>query len=195
MMIEIDNKVVSSELLERKFCCNLVACKGFCCVHGDSGAPLTQEETEILKKIFSKVKPYMTPAGIKAVKLQGTNVIDIDNDFVTPLIDGKECAYTIFENGTAFCAIERAWADKKIDFQKPVSCHLYPIRVKEFDTFTALNYDVWDVCSPARKLGNEQNIPVYRFLKDAIIRAFGKEFYEQLETAEKLLSSQTNDES
>ena len=110
---------------------------------------------------------------------------------VTPLIDGKECAFTVFENGIATCAIEKAWNNGIVDFRKPISCHLYPIRVKEYSTFTAINYHQWDVCAPARELGEQIDLPVYRFLKDAIIRAYGKEFYGQLEDAAKLLSLRT----
>lgn len=193
MMIQIDDKVVSSEILKNKFCCDITQCKGLCCVHGSSGAPLTKKEGAILERILPKVTPYMVPEGIKAVKQQGTSVIDADNDLVTPLVDDKECAYVVFENGIAICAIEKAWLDKKVDFRKPISCHLYPIRVKEYPTFTALNYDVWDVCAPARKLGENNGLPVYRFLKDALIRAYGNDFYNQLEEAEKLINSQSKE--
>lgn len=190
-MIEIDNKVVSSEILEQRFCCNLPRCLGKCCVHGDSGAPLTPNEALTLEQILEKVKPYMTPQGIATVQEQGVALTDSDGDLVTPLIDGKECAFTAFENGIATCAIEKAWNNGIVDFRKPISCHLYPIRVKEYSTFTAINYHQWDVCAPARELGEQIDLPVYRFLKDAIIRAYGKEFYDQLEDAAKLLSLRT----
>lgn len=190
-MIEIDNKVVSSEILEQRFCCNLPRCLGKCCVHGDSGAPLTPNEVLTLEQILDKVKPYMTPQGIATVQEQGVALTDSDGDLVTPLIDGKECAFTAFENGIATCAIEKAWNNGIVDFRKPISCHLYPIRVKEYSTFTAINYHQWDVCAPARELGEQIDLPVYRFLKDAIIRAYGKEFYGQLEDAAKLLSLRT----
>ncbi|MEY1638866.1 DUF3109 family protein [Tenuifilum osseticum] len=191
MMIEIDNKVVSSEILEQRFCCNLPRCLGKCCVHGDSGAPLTPNEALTLEQILDKVKPYMTPQGIATVQEQGVALTDSDGDLVTPLNDGKECAFTVFENGIATCAIEKAWNNGIVDFRKPISCHLYPIRVKEYSTFTAINYHQWDVCAPARELGEQIDLPVYRFLKDAIIRAYGKEFYGQLEDAAKLLSLRT----
>ncbi|KAB2871950.1 MAG: DUF3109 family protein [Bacteroidales bacterium] len=192
-MIQIDDKVISSEIIKKKFCCDIVQCKGLCCVHGSSGAPLSAEEAIILEEILPKVKPYMVKAGIEAVEKQGTSVTDTDGDLVTPLVDGKECAYVVFQDGIAICAIEKAWFDKKVDFRKPISCHLYPIRVKDYETFTALNYDMWDVCAPARKLGENNGLPVCKFLKDAIIRAYGAEFYEQLEDAEKLLSSQKSE--
>lgn len=192
MMIHIDDKVVSSEIIEKKFCCDVVRCKGLCCVHGSSGAPLSVGEVEVLKEIFPVVKPYLSLSGLKAIERQGTSVTDGDGDLVTPLVNGKECAYVAFGNGIATCAIEKAWLNKKVDFQKPASCHLYPIRVKVYKTFTALNYDVWDVCAPARQLGESKSMPVYRFLKDAIVRIYGESFYEQLEEAEILLNSQTD---
>ena len=188
MMIEIDNKVVSSEIIEQQFCCDLPRCLGMCCVHGDSGAPLTPNEALTLEQIWDTVKPYMTAEGIQAIQEQGVAITDSDGDLVTPLIAGKECAFTVFENGIATCAIEKAWNDGKIDFQKPISCHLYPIRVKEYSNFTAINYHQWEVCAPARELGKQINLPVYKFLKDALIRAYGKEFYSQLEEAAELLS-------
>lgn len=192
MMIQIDDKVISSEILENKFCCDIVKCKGLCCVHGSSGAPLLKSEIEVLNQIWPQVKPYLTNSGYNAILQQGTSVIDSDGDNVTPLVDGKECAYVIFDNGIATCAIEKAWFDKKVEFRKPISCHLYPIRVTDYETFTALNYNVWDVCKPARELGEKKNIPIYKFLKEALIRAYGKEFYDQLEEAAKLLNSSEN---
>lgn len=188
MMIEIDNKVVSSEIIDQRFCCDLPRCLGMCCVHGDSGAPLTPNEALTLEQIRDTVKPYMTAEGIQAIQEQGVAITDNDGDLVTPLIAGKECAFTVFENGIATCAIQKAWNDGKIDFQKPISCHLYPIRVKEYSNFTAINYHQWEVCAPARELGIQINLPVYKFLKDALIRAYGNEFYSQLEEAAELLS-------
>lgn len=193
MMIEIDNKVVSSEIIEQRFCCDLPRCLGMCCVHGDSGAPLTPSEAIVLEKFLEDIKPYMTPEGIRTVSEFGVALTDSDGDLVTPLINGKECAFTVFENGIASCSIEKAWSDGQVDFRKPISCHLYPIRTKKYPTFTAINYHLWDVCDPARELGAKINLPVYKFLKEPIIRAFGKNFYLQLEEAEKLLSLPNNE--
>lgn len=158
-----------------------------CCVHGDSGAPLLEEEAKTIEQILPKVEPYLTPGGLEAIKEQGCSVIDRDGDLVTPLRRGEECAFTVFEKGVAMCAIELAWRDKKVDFRKPISCHLYPIRAKLYDTFEALNYDIWNVCKPARELGKEQGIPVFQFLKEPIIRAYGESFYKKLEEAHALL--------
>lgn len=186
-MIEIEGKVVSLDVFEEQFVCNLSACKGACCVEGDSGAPLTHEETEILAKIFPKIQGFMEADGIAAVEAQGTSVVDSDGDEVTPLVDGKHCAYTVFEEGKAGCAIEKAYLGGAIDYVKPVSCHLYPIRVKVYSSYTVLNYDRWEICKPACTLGKELSVPVYRFLEKPIKRAFGESFYAELEAAARLL--------
>ena len=188
-MIQIDDKILSLDIFEQHFCCDLPKCLGICCVHGQSGAPLDNEEIAILEEVLDKVKPYMKPEGIKAIEKQGVAVIDSDKELVTPLIEGRECAFCIVENGINWCAIEKAWFEKKIDYRKPISCHLYPIRVKKYSTFTGLNYDKWDVCEPARKLGVEKGLPVFEFLKEPLIRAFGNNFYEQIEEAAKLLNN------
>lgn len=186
-MIQIDDKILSLDIFEQYFCCDLAKCLGSCCVHGQSGAPLDQEEVIILEDILAKVAPYMKPQGVESVKKLGVAVTDSDGDIVTTLIDGKECAYCIVENGVNLCAIEKAWLDKKISFRKPISCHLYPIRVKKYPTFTGLNYDKWEICEPARKMGIDKRIPIYQYLKEPITRAFGADFYEQVEEAAKLL--------
>jgi hypothetical protein len=192
MMIQIDDMVVSSDILDQYFCCDLTQCHGACCVHGTSGAPVDSGEAELLKQILPKLKPYIKPSGLKAIKTQGTTTIDADHDVVTPLIDGLECAYCIEENDISLCAIEKAWLARKVDFRKPISCHLYPIRVRRYNTFTALNYDQWAICEPARKLGKQKGIAVYQFLREAIVRAFGQEFYNQLDEAAKLLPTEKN---
>lgn len=183
MMIEIDGRVVSLDLLEKHFICDLDKCKGMCCVHGDSGAPLEPEEVVKLDKLFPAIKKYLRPEGIQAIKNQGRHVIDNDGDVVTPLVDGKECAYVIFEQGIAKCGIEKAFEDGAIDYQKPVSCHLYPVRTKRYQDFEGVNYDRWEICKPATLLGHKENIPVYKFVKKALIRKYGSGFYEKLEIA------------
>lgn len=189
-MIQIDDKVLSLDIFQKHFCCDLPKCLGACCVHGQSGAPLDKDEIVTLEDILDTITPYLKPEGLKSIQKQGVAIIDTDGDLVTPLIDGKECAYCINENGISICAIEKAWFDKKVDFRKPISCHLYPIRVKRFTSFVGLNYDRWDVCEPARKLGLSKNLPVYKCLEDAITRAFGKEFYQQVEEAARLIEKE-----
>lgn len=183
-MIQIDNKLISEDLFSEKFVCNLAKCKGICCVEGDAGAPLDEEETHILKEIYPKIKPYLRPEGIQAIEEQGTHTVDFDGDLVTPLVNNAECAYVIFEpNGFTKCAIEKAYEDGVIDYQKPISCHLYPIRITEYSDFDAINYHEWDVCSDACTLGKELDVKVYKFLKRPLIRKYGEEFYNTLEEA------------
>lgn len=187
-MIAIDHTLVSDEVLQEAFVCDLSRCKGACCVAGDAGAPLLESELQILTEIYPLVKPYMQVAGQQAVAAQGVYVRDEDGEALTPLIEGKECAYTIFENGLASCAIEKAHKEGKFAFEKPLSCHLYPIRVKSYDGFEAINYHKWEVCTPACELGKNLKTPVYKFLKGPIIRKYGAEYYEQLEAAAAYLA-------
>lgn len=190
-MIDIDDKIVSTDLLKECFACDLGQCKGICCVEGNAGAPLDMEEVDILEEEFENFRPYMTEAGIKAIEEQGFMVIDCDGDYTTPLVNDAECAYSYEENGTTFCAIEKAWREGKCNFQKPISCHLYPIRVAQFSNGTVgLNYHRWSVCRSAVECGKRLGIPVYKALKEPIIRRFGEAFYEQLEEAAKLINQE-----
>ena len=180
-MIRIDNTCISDDIEDQLFVCNLDKCKGACCVEGDSGAPLDLEEIEILEKIYPAVEPYLTEAGKQVIAKEGTSVKDWDGDFVTPIINGKECAYALYDQkGSLKCGIEEAYNDGKIDYKKPISCHLYPIRVTKYDQYHALNYDRWEICSPACSLGEELSVPVYKFLKEPLIRAYGPIWYQQL---------------
>ena len=181
-MIQIDDKLISEDIFSEEFVCNLSKCKGACCVEGDVGAPLEKDETLILERIFEQVKPYLRPEGVKAIEEQGTWVLDpSDNDYVTPMVEGKECAYVIFdERGITKCGIEKAYEDGAVDWQKPISCHLYPIRIDEYRTFTALNYHKWEICSDACSLGKELKVPIYKFVKTPLIRKYGEEWYQTL---------------
>lgn len=186
-MFQIGKTIVSEDILEKDFVCNLSACKGACCVDGDSGAPLLDQETLILEEVYPKIKHLLRPEGIAAIEAQGTWVIDKDNEKGTPLIENKDCAYVIFDGQTALCGIEQAYNQGLISWKKPVSCHLYPVRVKDFTEFAAVNYDRWDICSPACSLGKELQVPVYKFVKEALIRRFGADWYAELEkVAEEL---------
>ena len=187
-MIEIDDKIVSLDLLRECFACDLGACKGACCVEGNAGAPLEMDEVDTLEEEYENYKPYMTAEGIAEVERQGFMVVDADGDYTTPLVGDAECAYSYCENGVTLCAVERAWAEGKTSFRKPVSCHLYPIRVVRFSNGTVgLNYHRWYVCAGARMCGKKQGVPVYRSLREAIVRRFGEEFYKALECAEEYL--------
>ena len=183
-MILIDDKIVSDEIVERHFVCNLASCKGACCVEGDGGAPLEKDEIEILQKIYPKIKSHLTPEGKKTIESQGVSVKK-EGKQRTPLINDRACAYVNFENGIAICGIEKAYEAGDIEFKKPISCHLYPIRITKTEEMDFVNYDEWDICEPACVLGKELKMPLYRFVKDALIRKYGEEFYEALEAAEK----------
>ncbi|MCH7410372.1 DUF3109 family protein [Belliella sp. DSM 111904] len=181
-MILVGNAVISDDIKDQFFVCDLEKCKGACCVEGDAGAPLEDEETQIIEEIYPIVKEYITQEGRDAIDRQGTWVIDKDGDKGTPTIgDNRECAYALYdEKGVLKCGIEQAYLDGKIAYKKPISCHLYPIRVKKYDGFEALNYDRWDICSAACVLGTQLGVPVYKFLKDALIRKFGADWYDEL---------------
>ena len=183
-MIQIDDKLISEDLFSEEFVCNLAKCKGICCVEGDAGAPLDEDETKILDEIYPKIKSYLRSEGIQAIEEQGTYTLDFEGDLVTPLVNNAECAYVIFdEKGYTKCAIEKAYEDGVIDWQKPISCHLYPIRITEYSNFSAINYHEWDICSDACTLGKELGVKVYQFLKKPLIRKYGEEFYQTLSEA------------
>lgn len=181
-MFQIGKTIVSEEIINKDFVCNLSACKGACCVDGDAGAPVEPEERAILDKIYPKVKPFLRKKGIEAIEAQGTYITTEDGDIETPLIDGADCAYVAFdEKGTALCAIEEAYNQGEIEWKKPVSCHLYPVRVQDYSQFSAVNYHHWHICEDACSLGKELQVPVYKFTKEALIRKFGEDWYKELE--------------
>ena len=180
-MILIDNTCISDDVAEKFFVCNLEKCKGACCVEGDLGAPLEKSELAILDEIYPLVKPYLMPSGIEAIEKQGLYEPDEDGDFVTTTIDGRECVFANYDQrGVLKCGIEQAYNDGKVDFKKPISCHLYPIRITKYDSFHALNYDRWPICSPACSFGEELGVEVYKFLKEPLIRMYGPSWYGEL---------------
>lgn len=190
-MIEIDDKIVSLDLLRECFLCDLQRCKGLCCVEGNAGAPLEAEEVAILEAEYGHYRPYLTGEGIAAIEQQGFMVPDEEGDRTTPLVNGAQCAYAYTENGVTLCAVERAYREGRCGFRKPISCHLYPIRVVRFSNGTlGLNYHRWEVCRPAVACGRRAGIPVYKALREPIIRRFGEEFYKALEAAEEYLREQ-----
>ncbi len=181
-MIEIGDTIIGDEVLENRFVCDILACKGACCVEGDGGAPVEDDEVDKIEEVYEKVKPYMTEKGIQSVEEQGNVVVGWDNTLETPLIDGKECVYTYFEeDGTAKCAIEKAYLNKEISFRKPISCALYPIRLQKHKTFTSVNYHHWQICKPACECGSKLNVKTYQFLKGPLIQKFGEEWFSTLE--------------
>ena len=182
MLVEIENKIVSTQIFERQFVCDLTACKGACCIEGDNGAPVTAEEVKIIETYLPQILPFMRPEGIAAVEAQGVSYLDHNLEPATTLVNDAECAFVFFDDaGIAKCAIEKAQREGHIDFLKPISCHLYPIRTKKFQDYTALNYEKWDICEPACACGEKLEVPVYKFLKEPLKRAFGEDFYQELE--------------
>ena len=182
-MIVVKNSIVSDDVADQRFCCDCTVCRGACCVDGDSGAPLLEEEVPVLEAILPEVKPYMTAEGIDAVERQGVAVRDNDGDLGTPLIAGGACAYITYDGDLALCAIEKAFRANNFQFSifnfqfpKPVSCHLYPIRVEDYGEFTAVNYHRWDICRCAHGHGD----PLYIYLKEPLVRRFGQEWYDEL---------------
>lgn len=181
-MFQLGKTIVSEEIIGNDFVCNLSACKGACCVQGDAGAPLEEPETLILKDIFPQIKPFLRKEGLKAIAEQGVFITNDFGEHETPLINGEDCAYVIYDRkGTALCGIEEAYNQGAITWKKPVSCHLYPIRVKDYTEFSAVNYEKWHICDPACALGEELQVPVYKFVKQALIRKFGEDWYNELE--------------
>jgi len=186
-MLEIGKTLISLDVLQKKFCCNLSECMGACCVHGDSGAPLRDEETVILENIYPIISNFMRDEGRKAVSEQGLFIVDDDNETVTPLINKGECAFVVFENNIALCAIELSYKAGLTEWLKPVSCHLYPIRIKHYKKYDAVNYDSWDICKPALEKGKSLSLPVYVFAREALVRLYGTDWYDQLDYAAKNL--------
>ncbi|MDY7394744.1 DUF3109 family protein [Aureibaculum sp. 2210JD6-5] len=191
-MFQLGKTIVSEEIIENDFVCNLSACKGTCCVDGEAGAPLEEDELKTLMDIYPKVKPYLTKEGIEAIEDQGL-FVTVDGEFETPLIPRDDsCVYINYdEKGIAQCGIEEAYNQGEITFKKPISCHLYPVRVKSYSEFAAVNYHRWEICDDACTLGKELQVPVYKFVKHALIRKFGEDWYEELEkVAEKMKGQQ-----
>ena len=184
-MILLDKTILSDDLRDVFFCCDLAKCKGACCVDGDAGAPLEEEEISLLEDYIDEIKPYMAEHGICEVEQVGVFDYDAGGKFVTPLIKGRECVYVYLEDDIARCAIEKAFQEKVIPFPKPVSCHLYPIRITGIKSGDAVNYHKWSICNKALENGRKLRLPLYRFLEEALIRKYGKSWYNKLK---KLMS-------
>ena len=180
-MIILRHTVISDDIRDEEFVCNLTRCKGACCVEGDQGAPLEADELPVLARIYEAVAPFLTPEGRAEIERSGTHVVESDGTLATPTINGRECAYALYDAvGILKCGIEQAYRAGVIDYIKPISCHLYPIRITKYDGFDALNYDRWDICAPACTNGRKLGVPVYRFLKEPLTRKYGEEWYAEL---------------
>ena len=181
MLVEIADTVVSTELFERKFVCDLQACRGACCIEGDSGAPLQLEEIDLIEDNLEEILPFLREEGVEAINRDGVFYMDQENEPVTSLVGGKECAFVVYDqNGITKCGIEQAYVAGKSAFRKPISCHLYPIRIKQFHEKKALVFDKWSICEPACACGDRLEVPVYRFLRDAIVRTYGEAYFDEL---------------
>lgn len=193
-MIQIDDKLISLDVVEKFFCCDINSCLGQCCIDGDAGAPITEEEKKKIEELLPQLRQYLSPQALEIIDKQGVSYIDEDGDLVTSIVNGQDCVFTTYApGGLCLCAIEKLYREGKTDFKKPISCHLYPIRATEYSTFTALNYHRWKICKPACALGKKLNMRVYEALKEPLIRAYGERWYEELElTAKEYLKSQNN---
>lgn len=190
-MLAIDNVLVSDEIIEKKFVCDLAKCHGGCCVDGDAGAPLEEDELDELKAAYPEVKPHLCEAAVKQIEEQGLYGYDPEYGHVTPVMDGAMCVYGVVENGVVKCGIEKAYNEGKIQFKKPLSCHLFPIRITSHDGYDAVNYEPREkLCRPACQLGEKLKVPVYRFLKEALIRKYDIYFYEALEVYDHMQTGQ-----
>lgn len=190
-MIIIDNTILSDDIRDHHFVCDLIKCKGACCVEGDLGAPLDKEELVQIEASLPIVREYLTKEGLDVIDKIGISEEDEDGDITTTTIQGKECVFAIRDNQNILkCGIEQAWAEGKSKFRKPISCHLYPIRITKYNQYDALNYDRWSICSPACEKGEQLQVPIYKFLKEPLIKKYGQEWYERLETEIKLANEE-----
>lgn len=187
-IIQVGDVLVSPDIITEKFCCDLDACKGVCCVEGDAGAPVSLDEIAEIENVVDDVWTGLTASAQAVIDKQGVAYTDREGDLVTSIVNGKDCVFTCYENGCCLCALERSYRSGKTKFVKPISCALYPIRVKEFgNNLVGLNYHKWDICKDAVRKGRELNLPVYKFLEGPLIRRFGEEWYKELkEVAEQL---------
>ena len=185
-MLVIDDIIVSDDLYLVRFCCDLPKCHGACCVEGDAGAPLTEEEISLLEDHIDDIIPFMTFRGKEIISWQGVFDYDAFGKFVTPLVQDIECVFCNFDGeGMAYCAIQKAFEEGKIPFEKPISCHLYPLRISEYDHYEAVNYHKWHICKPALKKGKKEGLMLYQFLKPSLVRMYGEEWFEKLDLAVK----------
>jgi hypothetical protein len=187
-MLQIDDTIISLDLLDEHFVCDLATCKGICCIEGDDGAPLEEDEVAIIESLLPIIWDDLTEKSKEVINLQGVSYIDHDGEPVTSIVNGEECVFTYNDaSGQCKCAIEKAYREGKTDFYKPISCHLYPVRLQKYEEYTAVNYHRWSVCNCARKLGGKLKVPVYQFLKEPLIRKFGENWFDQLELADSEL--------
>lgn len=190
-MVQVGDTIVSFDLFEKRFLCDISKCKGQCCVEGDSGAPLEEEEVAQIEEVLPEIWDDLSDKAKAVIERDGVSMLDIEGDLVTPIVDGKECVYSYVDaDGICKCAIEKAYREGRISFYKPVSCHLYPVRLEDFGLHTAVNLHKWDVCKVAFELGKSKGLRAYQFLKEPLVRRFGEDWYAELElVADELLKA------
>jgi hypothetical protein len=187
-MLQIKDTLISLDLFDQMFCCDLQHCRGICCIEGDSGAPLEMEEIAELENVLPVIWDDLSSRAKEVIEKQGVAYADIEGEMVTSIVNGKDCVFTCYgEDGICYCAVEKAWREGKISFMKPISCHLYPIRTKQYPEYTAVNYQQWSICTGARILGKKTGTPLYKYLKEPLIRKFGQEWYDELLIAAEML--------
>ena len=180
-MIQIGNTILSLDILEKDFCCDLEACHGCCCIEGDAGAPLEDTEVEQIEQLLPVIWDDLSAEAQQVIREKGISYLDKDGERVTQIVNNRDCVFSRIDNrGMCYCVIDKAYREGRVSWQKPISCHLYPIRVKNFGDFVGLNYHRWDVCHSARLLGKKQHIRVYQFLREPLVRRFGQEWYDEL---------------
>lgn len=181
-MLQIQDTLVSLDLLERHFLCDLASCKGECCIEGDAGAPITEDERREIENLLPGIIDDLSPAAREVIARDGVAYVDEEGDLVTSLVASGQCVFATFgPGGMCYCAIEKAWREGRVGFMKPISCHLYPVRIKEYPTFTAVNYHRWKICKCAETLGRAKGLRAYKFLREPLVRRFGQEWYDELD--------------
>ncbi len=192
-MLQIGRTIVSLDILEQEFCCDLENCRGACCIEGDSGAPITFEEANLIKELYPLFEEFLSERNRAEIKRQGYSVTDADGDLVTPLVGFNECVYTFTDrDGNTKCAIERAFLEKGSSFRKPLSCHLFPIRITEYKRYDAINYQQLAICKSGRNCGRDKKIPLWKYLKEPLTRKYGKKWYQDLEIAAGIYGTDQN---
>lgn len=190
-MLQIDDTIISLDVIESHFICDLCKCKGQCCVDGESGAPLEKDENDKINEILPIIWDELSPEAQALIEVQGISYKDYDGELVTSIIKGEECVFTYFdEDGVCKCVIDKAYREGRITVPKPISCHLYPIRLQKYPNFTAVNYHKWSVCKPAVELGEREGVELYKFLKEPLIRKFGEKWYNELCDTVELLEKE-----
>lgn len=189
-VVEIGRTILSRDIFEKHFLCDILKCKGACCIEGESGAPLSEEEATLIEREYPAYEEYLPENHIREIRKQGHSVIDSDGDLVTPTVNGRQCVYSWYnEKGIMLCAIEKAYFEGKTTFRKPISCHLFPIRITEYKDFDAVNYQQLKICKPGRECGRSQQLPLYKFLKEPLIKKYGEEWYAEVEIVAEHLES------